>query len=173
MTRYILVLMAALTLSCEKNDDDILFIIPFPNLDFTIQAGLNPLDTWYFNIDNVPTNAVSLLSGNGIDTAAIQSLVPHVGRLTSVFGDADYQFVYEIAIYLCEAGNQSPKCGKEIFYRFPLPNNPGAFVDLIPNPAEVKDLILRDKVNVQVMLRFVTPPPQFVDSRVDLEFAVK
>ena len=160
-------------MSCNKNDEDILFIIPFPNLDFDIQAGLNPLDTWYFNLDHVPTNALNLFASHNIDTASIQSLVPHTARLTSVFGDADYEFVYEIAVYLCEEGNQQAKCGKEIFYRFPLPNKPGTFVDLIPNPLEVKDLILQDKVNVQVMLRFDSPPPQFVESRLELEFAVK
>ena len=173
MVRYLLVIMAGLALSCNKDDKDILFLIPFQNLDFTIQAGLNPLDTWYFNIDHVPTNALSLFAANNIDTASIRSLVPNTARLTSVFGDANYEFVYEIAVYLCKEGNEEAKCGKEIFYRYPLPNKPGGFVDLIPNPVEVKDLILDDKVNVQVMLRLISPPPQFVESRLEIDFAVK
>lgn len=160
-------------LGCNKEDDTILFEIPFPNLDFTIQAGLNPVETWYFNIDNVPTSALALFAANNIDTAGVRSLVPNTGRMLARFNDAEYDFVYEIAVYLCEEGNQSPKCGKEIFYRFPLPNNPGTFVDLIPNPVEVKSLILKDKVNVQVMMRFISPPPQFIETRLDLDFAVK
>jgi len=173
MSRYVLVFLAVLGLSCNKDDDEILFIIPFPNLDFEIQAGMNPLDTWYFNIDQVPTNGLALLEANNIDTASIKSLVPNTAGLTSVFGDADFDFVYEIAVYLCEEGNHQAKCGKEIFYRYPLPNKPGNYVDLIPNLVEVKDLILREKVNVQIMLRFETSPQQLTESRLELDFAVK
>lgn len=160
-------------LACNKDNDTILLAIPFQNLDFTIQAGLNPLETWYFNFDNVPTNALALFAANGIDTAGVNSITPNTGRLTSIFNDANYEILYEIAVYLCEAGDQDPKCGKEIFYRFPLPNNPGSFVDVIPNPVEVRDLILQEKVNVQLMLRFLSTPPNFMESRLALEFAVK
>jgi len=173
MARIILVFLALTSLSCRKDDLGILFRIPFQPVDFTIQAGLNTLDTWYFNIDNVPTNSLALFQANGIDTASVRSLVPQRARLRSVFDDVNYNFLFEIAVYLCEAGVQTPKCGKEVFYRFPLPNNPGIFVDLVPNPLEVKDLILRDKVNVQVMLRLLSPPPQFIEARLELEFAVK
>jgi hypothetical protein len=173
MQKWAVLFLVAMSLGCRKDNDIILFEIPFPNLDFTIQAGLNPLDTWYFNMDNVPTNALNLFDANGVDTSAYSSLIPNTARLVSVFNDVEYDFVYEIAVYLCEAGNQSPKCGKEIFYRFPMPNNPGSIVDIIPNPLEVGDLLLSERVNVQVMLRFISPPPQFVESRLNIDFVVK
>jgi hypothetical protein len=173
MRKWAWILLAMAGLSCNRDNNSFLFEIPFPNLDFTIPAGLNPLDTWYFNIDNVPTNALALFSANGIDTASVRSLVPNTARMLSLFNNVDYDFVYEIAVHLCEQGDQTPRCGKEIFYRFPLPNNPGPFVDLVPNPVEVGSLILKDKVNVQVVLRFISPPPQFVETRLDLGFVVK
>ncbi|MBK8489880.1 MAG: hypothetical protein IPL49_02985 [Saprospirales bacterium] len=173
MQKWALIFLGIVGLACNKNNDTILLDIPFQNLDFTIQAGLNPVDTWYFNMDHVPTNALALFAANGIDTAGVNSITPNTGRLTSVFGDANYKFLYEIAVYLCEEGNQAPKCGKEIFYRFPLPNDPGPFVDVIPNPVELKQLMLQQKVNVQVMLRFISPPPTFIESRLELDFGVK
>ena len=173
MYKWAFLFLVATGLACNKNNDNILMEIPFPNLDFTIQAGSNPLETYYFNIDHVPTNALSLFSVNGIDTAGVNSITPLRGRLTSVFNDADYDFLYEIAIQLCEEGDHESRCGKEIFYRFPIPNKPGSFVDVIPNPVEVKPFILKEKVNVQVILRFISPPPAFIDSRLELDFGVK
>ncbi|MCB0675237.1 MAG: hypothetical protein KDC30_00970 [Saprospiraceae bacterium] len=173
--KQILLLVAVLaTLSCNKLDKGVLFSWPIPQLEFTIPAGLNIAQAYYFNLENVPTNALGLLSTYSVDSSQVQSITPATARITSIFGNVSYDFLFEVSIMLCEPGDSSPNCGYEIFYRVPIPEGTGAFLDLIPNQNDIKDLLLQETVNIQVKLaQLRAPSPQFVESRMELTFNVK
>lgn len=144
-----------------------------PNLNISIPAGLNTLETWYVNLDEVPTGIATQLAANGMESSQVKSIVPAQARLVSIFGDQDYNFVFEVVIYLCNAGATSDECGSEVFYRVPVPENTGLIVDVIPNEFDVKSYLLQEEVNIQLAFRFRQPPPQFVDTRVELTFGVR
>ncbi|MCB0641752.1 MAG: hypothetical protein KDC44_08945 [Phaeodactylibacter sp.] len=159
-------------LSCGK-EEDFLFNLPFPVLNFTIPAGVNTLESHYFNIDSVPTNLINVALAQNFDPGAISAVRPREARLQSLFGNVDFDFVFEMTIQLCEVGDKTPNCGREIFWRQPVPENIGSFIDLIPNENDVKEMLEKDMVNIQVklaQLRFTSPT--FIEAQLSLDFSV-
>jgi hypothetical protein len=173
MKQFALLLLLVSVWGCKKPGDDARFFIPFRGLDFTIPAGVNPLEAQYFNINDVPTNTLTFLDGNGMDLDEVTSILPVNASITSIFGDANYDFAFEISINICEAGVTDPNCGREAFWRQPVPENIGTFVELNANTSDIQDLLKEEKINIQIkigQLRGTTT--QFVESRLEMDFAV-
>ena len=159
---------------CKNKDKDVLFQQPFRGLEFTIPAGINPFEAQYFNIDSVPTNALALFSSFGIEASEIQSIVPATARINSLFGNVDYDFILELSVNICPAGDKTPNCGFEAFWRDPVPEAIGSFVDMAANNTDLQELLKQDMVNVQVKLaRLRGTSPQFVESILEMDFDVR
>ncbi len=160
--------------SCKKENLS-LFTIPIVNLNVPISAGLDPNETHFFTIKNVPTNSLALFAARGVDTASIKQIVPRRAQLSAIFGEADLDFMREVEVRICPRGQSDDDyCGKEVFYQDQVPNNVGADLDLFgSNIGDVKELLLADKVDVRVIIRrFWSNPPSF-DMKLDLEFDVQ
>ena len=170
--QWLLLLLILPFLSCEK-EKNLLFNLPFPNLNFTIPAGVNALEAQYFNIDSVPTNLINVAMAQNFDPNQITAVRPASARLQSLFGNVDFDFVFEMTIQLCEVGDKSPNCGREIFWRQPVPQNVGDFVDLIPNENNVLEMLEKDMVNIQIKLaQLRATSPTFIEAQLNLDFSV-
>jgi hypothetical protein len=160
--------------ACSKEDQRVLFEIPFRNLDFTIPAGINPFEAQYFTLSNVQTNAKDLISGFGYSEEQVTSIVPVSARIFAPFDNVDFDFVFEVSVRICDAGDTSPNCGSEIFWRQPVPENIGNFIDLIPNELDVMERLMKENVSIQIKLaQLRDTSPQFINARLEMDFEVR
>ena len=160
--------------SCNKNREDILFPFPIQDIDFAIPPTASTFQVHYFNLENVDTNHEGLFSSNNVDEMSDIRIVPLESSLNVLIGNIDYDFIEQMSIRICDPGDVSQNCGVEIFWRQPVPLNVGSILDLIPSDIDVKRYLIQDKINIQVKLELLRQnPPQFVETRLFLDFAVK
>lgn len=170
----LLLLLPLLFSNCKKEENPTLFDIPLPNIDFEIPPTASSFEVHYFNINNVVTNKEGLFSANNISESDAVAIVPKTGSLRSITNNIDFEFIEQMSIRICDEDDLSQNCGTEIFWRQPVPNNVGSILDLVPSDIDIKQYLLQEKVNIQVKLeRLRANPPQFVETRLVLDFAVK
>ena len=175
MERIALFLAVALVLFSCKKDDPPLFVIPIPNLSFQVDATFQPPFTYYIPINNVATNAFNVLAAKGVDTSQIKSIRPGKAYFSVVFAESDLNFLDAVSVRICPVGVNSENCGQEVFYRDPVPFKPGFDLDLVPsNVNNIREVILKDKVNIQVKFeRLRSFPERTFSIRLDMDFEVR
>jgi hypothetical protein len=175
MKNIAIVLLLTLPFFSCKKDDPPLFVIPIQNLSFTVDPTIQPPFTYYIPINDVLTNAQNVLQGYGLDASGVSSIRPGKATLSVIFAESDLNFIDAVSVRLCPLGNNGENCGQEVFYREPVPFNPGFELDLVPsNVDDVQDFVLPDQINVQVKLeRLRGFPERAFDIRLDMEFEVR
>lgn len=173
MYRYFAFVLLLGLLSCQK-EPQVLFQVPVRGLEFTIPAGANPFEAQYFNFDSIPAADLISAASGAYDPNAVPTIRPFQAQVEAFFGNVDYDFIQEISVNLCPVGVKSPNCGREIFWRSPVPFNSGSILDLIPNENDVKEELLAGWVNIQFkIVRFRDSPNTFVESILSIDFAAK
>ncbi len=169
-----ILLLSLYFFSCKK-DDSALFTIPVQNVTFGVDATIQPPFTYYIPINNVLTNAQNVLQGHSLDASEVHSIRPGRATLSVIFAESDLNFIDAVSVRLCNLNNNEENCGQEVFYRDPVPFNPGFELDLVPsNVNDVQDFVLPDQINVQVKLeRLRGFPEHSFDIRLDMEFEVR
>ncbi len=176
MKNFSIFLLAALFFfSCKKEEAPSLLRIPVTNLKFSVDQTYQPGFEYFIPINNVKTNAMNLLNARGIDTTTINSIRPGRATLTALFNQSDLNFIDAVSIRLCPLGEDKENCGQEVFYRDPVPFQPGIDLDLIPsNVNDIRDFVLPDNINVQVKFERLRSFPQgSFDIILDMEFYVR
>ncbi|MCB0519851.1 MAG: hypothetical protein H6577_11545 [Lewinellaceae bacterium] len=177
MNKFSILLVALpFFLSCKKESTPPLLRIQVKNLQFTVDAAnVQPPFTPYIPIPDVRTNALSLLAANGIDTANIQSIRPGRATLSVFFNEDQLNFIDALSIRLCPLNENEINCGREAFYRDPVPIDAGFDLDLVPsNVNDLRELVLQDRINVQVKFeRLRDSPNGTFDINLDMEFEVR
>lgn len=144
------------------------------NMQFTIEAGINPSLTHYIPINNVKINALAQLDAAGIDTANIKSIRPRQARLKVLFGNGDLDFIDAISIRLCPQEQNEINCGREAFYRDPTPFGIGQELEVDAGTAnDIRELVFLKTINVQVKLeRLRDIPTSAFEVQVEMDFDV-
>lgn len=168
-----LLALPLLLTTCRPDTPTFLFEYPLPDQQLEIPAGLNVFGQYYFNFDPVPTFIDGLLSSHQIDTAAIKAIVPGQARLVAVYPDGDFSFIARVSLRLCRTGDGTDKCGIEVFWRDPTPEQPSATLDLVPHSVNVKDYLLDDQVRLQLILEQLRDISPAVEARLQVEFRVE
>jgi len=166
--KIIFFLSLVLITSCEK-DELGLFEMSYME-DFTIQAGLNTFDAWYFELKNIDSNTDNYLSTFGFDRSEITKVDPKSARLVTLFSDVEYRFVQEVSVRLYQ---DDPGDYQEIFYRENVPFNTKGEIGLLPTLVDAKEKLTQEKFNIQIRMEFRETPPEFVESRIEFDFIVK
>jgi len=165
-------LLAVVFISCRKdNERSFIFEMEYP-VDFTINAGIGPYVSHYFEVQGVQTFADSLFAFHDVDPTTIESILPRKGRLISVFSDVEYDFIKNIEVELYDEVNGSI-LRLPAYYRDPVPEKTGDQVDLVSEEVDLKDFILKDKMNFRVKLQLYGAAPKTIESRLILTFAVR
>jgi hypothetical protein len=172
ITLYLL--LATIVVSCEKEDPP-LFTIAMYNLLFQVDPTLQPPFTYYVPINDVKTNALSIIKGNGFDTSRMKNIRPLRASFNVIFDDSDLDFIDVVSVRICPQGVNTQNCGREVFYRDPVPFKPGNDLNLVPsNIDDIRDILLKEKVNVQVKFeRLRGFPTKTFSIRLDMDFGVR
>ena len=168
--RYIVVFLFIPILFSNCGDDEIIQFRMEYRQDFEISAGLNPFEVWYFEINNVDSNAADYFSTFDVQQSDVTAINPGSAQMSLIAASNDYDFIEDISVrmYL-----EDPAVYKEIFFRDNLPNDNSRVLDLIPTLVDVQDWIVEDSYNILVRIQFRQAPPEFFDNRLDFDFLVK
>ncbi len=172
---FLLLLGIAFLTACKKDGPQTLLTIALPPQTFTVDPSLNAFLTHYLTIGNVQSTALNALQSSNLDTAAIQAIVPSRATVSVLFGGQRLNWIRAMSIRLCPSNEQDPNCGREIFWRDPVPENAGSSLGLNPSAIDdISNLLLQDRVNIQIKLEQLrSNPPATMDIRVELEFDVQ
>lgn len=171
----LLLAISTLFFSCKKEEVAPRLRIPVTNLRFTVNATLQPPDTYYIPINHVKPNALALILAKGLDTAEIKSIRPGRATLSVIFGESKLDFLDAVSIRLCPVGQNEPNCGREAFYRDPVPYKTGYDLDLVPSDVlDLRELVLLPDLNIQVKIeRLRGFPNGTFDVNLDMEFDLR
>jgi len=163
-----LLILPLLFANCDEEEPS-LFRVNYEE-EFQIAAGLSIFNVWYFEINNIATNWDDYLTANNRSETEITSITPRSARMTAIFSGADYEFIRRISVRLYKNEIEDYQ---EIFYREDVPLNTGGILDLIPTLVDVDKKIMEEEMNVVIRMEFREAPPEFIETRLALEFNVR
>lgn len=163
--------------NCQK-DDPALFTITIPLTDFNISNTFQPFEEHYIPGNNglpVFVNVTQQFEDAGYDIADINKILPLRAQLSANFNEARLDFIQAMSIRVCQSVGSDNICDQEVFYRDPLPENPGFAVNLIPSAvSDVKEVLFTDNLFIQLRLEnLYFSPSQNFSVRLDMDFEVK
>ncbi|MDP4711071.1 MAG: hypothetical protein NWR67_09280 [Saprospiraceae bacterium] len=144
------VLMLVLS-TCAKDSREKLFELRFNNLQFTIPAGLNTFQSYYFPFSPLATNIQPQLDAFNLTAADIGGIYPAYARITALDNNIDLNFIDEVSIRIC--GINEANCRLEVFYLEPVPFNAGRELRLQPGLADGQSILLDENFKIEVVLR--------------------
>lgn len=161
---YILLMIAAMGSSCGS-ESPTLFTMPM-EVNFTIPAGLNTIDTHYFEFDNVPTFYRNYVNANN------ETFVDHInsGRaeINARLDNIDWGMLRIVEVHILDPQDRDRT--KLAFYEDQIRFSNAGELRLLSAIPEFKDVILNDFVTVQLRLAFRRVPTQQIDGRLTMNF---
>lgn len=164
----VLLFVLLTSFSCRKNDDRVRFDMLYPEVYFTIPAGLNPFLIHFIELRDLPVNRAFYFDLNKVTDSTQVRIVPRSARIGSLFADVDFEFVERISILVADA--EKPDQFYEIYYRDPVPLNIGPFLDLVPTLLDLQQVVKSDRIHLRIRMQLRAPSPVFVESRLDYSF---
>lgn len=161
------VIVALAIIGCKANDRTELFEVA-QVVDFTIQPGLNVVETHFFLIGPLTSPYRAQIEATAADTADVGSIEPKYCDLRTVFSDVELDFIRAIEVYVFDPFD--PNFRREVFYLDPVPQNTKTVLRPFPGLSDVKEIISQPTYGIEIRLRFWYPTPQELDMRLSMEF---
>lgn len=137
--------------------------------DFVIPAGLNPFDTHYFRLKDIPIG--TYMSARNLTANDLKAIEPNTANLINIFaGTANYDFIREVAI---DIYTDDENAGKEIFWYSPVPENTGDNLGVIPALGDAKPYLTGTTFNILIKLELRRAPLQNIDTEFRFSFGAK
>lgn len=162
---FLLMLFALANFRCEK--EPLGFDMTYTK-EFEIFAGLNPFDTHYFVIYDIPSDTTAFFTVNNVTKDNIKVITPKSMRMTAIFANVSYAFLNEVSVWIVSPDD--PDDRKEIFYRDQIPLNEDGVLDLIPSLSDVSEYIYKGSYHLEVRLKLNSTTTQSIDTRLDYRF---
>ena len=132
-------------------------------VDFTIDPGLNTIDTHVYTIRDVPSLLSDYAAINGVIVDSIKSGAPNRATLTTVFQNINYDFLDQMSVWMFSSSN--PSDNQEIFFIDFVELNEDNEVRLLSSLANVIDYLREGKFDIEVRLRLRSFSPAEINSR--------
>ena len=169
MSKYcILLLFLLATLGGCDNVPEPLFTMRL-EADMVIPAGLNSFDTHYIYIRDVPTRVANYFNGP-FSEEGIEQVYPEQAVLSSLFVAIDWAIIREISIRAISSAD--PSINEEIFYHNRINNSQVKELPLLSSLPDVKDILLQERLTLEVRLNLRNSTPAEIESRLTMNFAV-
>lgn len=153
--------------NCKK-DDSVLFEMLYAE-NFTIPAGINPFDTHYFVLKDIPVG--TYLSSRNLTADMLNSIEGRAATLINIFaGSGSYDFIQEVSIRIYADDEND---WKETFWHFNVPENTGDNLGVPPVTGDVKSYLGGTTFNIVVQLKLRRTPVQSIDTELRFSFGAK
>lgn len=163
-----LLILTSITFNSCDNTPEPLFTMRL-EADMVIPAGLNSFDTHYLYIRDVPTRIANYFSGP-FNEEGIEQVYPEQAVLSSLFVAIDWAIIREISIRAISSSD--PSINEEIFYHNRITNSQVKELPLLSSLPDVKDILLQERLTLEVRLNLRNSTPAEIESRLTMNFAV-
>ena len=153
------------SLSCG-DDVEPLFQLVY-DVDFTIDPGLNTIDTHVYTIRNVPSFLEDFALANNVNPDSIVSAAPNRATITTIFQNIDYNFLDQLSVWMVSVNN--PNDSREIFFLDFVDLDEDSEVRLLSSIANVIDYLREGSFNIEVRLRLRSFSPAEINSRLSFD----
>ena len=140
-------------------------------LDFTIQAGLNTVETHFFVNPALSSFFEERLDDQNLSIEDIASIEPKFAQLSTIFSDKDLDFIRRFELRVFDPFD--PEFSREIFYLDPVPNNTRTVIRPFPGLSDVKDLVTQTTFGVEIRLTFRRITNQSHDMRLRFDLSAR
>jgi len=172
--RHVLVAVAGiatLALACKRDDRQRIFEMNYPNIAFTIPAGLAPgVIPKTLVLDDFSSNLRYYLDTYQTDTSALAAIQPFAAQITAL-DFSNLNFIEEISVRMCPQGSASCTRAEEIFYIDRLGiERVGAQIKLLPTLIDAKRLLAKDRFKLEIWFYLYRVSPQAIPCRLEMSF---
>jgi hypothetical protein len=170
--RYLtlLLLFPLVLISCKGDQRQKLFEMAFPNITFTLPAGLSGILPRVFELDNLPSNIAFYLKNASTDTTAISGILPTSATIYALDASTDFNFVREVSVRVCKAGSAVCTPADEVFYAENILNRSGGKIRLIPTEGNARRRLVKDRFKLEILFYIGNVSTFNVNSRMEMYF---
>ncbi len=154
--------------SCQKDEVEFIDILTML-IQIEIPAGLNSIETHYFEYLDEPTRISAILQANNLTEDEISFIRPRSATLRSLATRERFDFIQQSFI---EIGSRSEDF-IECYFVDRIPNNEDAVLDLIPNEVNMQSRMTEDFVNIRLAILTKRPSPSTFRAEMELTFFVQ
>ena len=160
-----ILLILPLFISNCKKEEPVLFEMLYAE-NFTIPAGINPFDTHYFRIKDIPVG--TYLSSRNLTADQMNSIKPRAANLLNVLaGSAAYDFIQEVSVRIYTDNEND---WKEIFWHFSVPEETGDNLGIPPTLEDARSYLGGTTFNIIIQLKLRRAPLQSIESQFRFSF---
>lgn len=172
--RYLIsFVIIGLLAACRGDNREVLFDLIYPNIVFTIPAGLSAgAVPQVLEFDNFESRIDDYLREYNADIETIDAIRPAQATMTAIDNDGDYAFLGGISIRVCPRNTESCREAEEVFYLEgrDLYRRAGSTVDLLPTLINAKRQLKEERVKLEIWLFLNEVSPTSIRTRLDLQF---
>lgn len=166
---WVILFLAVGMMSCKKDRRQQLLIM-HEFVDFTIQPGLNNIDTHIYTFSPKFSTLQSRLAQAGYTLDDVVSIEGRRATLSGVFGDVDLDFIHRVSLLIYDPSN--PQNRQEFFYMDPVPFKSKTEIDLFPGISNINEWLERDYFGLELRLNFRQISPSLIAMRLEYEVQV-
>ena len=128
------------------------------SVEFVVSnSDVNPLLTGTLTIPNVATFISQNAAANGVALEDIKSITPGRAVMSASFQNLDLSFLEEVSVQVVSKTGDSNVA--EIFYLNNIPFNEDASTNLFGSLGELKDIMIEDIIDMQIVFDYRTVIP--------------
>lgn len=166
MKNLLYLLLLPLLFSNCKDGCTVLADMPYTR-QIDIPAGLNPLQSHYFVIENIPNQKNSIFDASNLTDEDISEIKGKSARFSTIFNGPKYDFIREVSIQIY---TDNPDDWSEVFYRTNVQENTGGDLDLIGSLTNIQRHLTGPTFNIVIKIDLRRTNSQAVETRFDFQF---
>ena len=140
-------------------------------VDFTIPAGLNTIETHTFIIKNIQTQFLNQCAIHGIDPQNVQEIFSTFGSFQGKFESVDYSSLSKVQVNAVSATDNNIK--GEMYYHEMLPFNATTELKLLSSTTNLINILKDETFQLEIKLNFKSFPIKSTVTRFKLGYAVR
>lgn len=168
-TIFIFLTTTLILFSQCRRDDDFLFSGQFESR-FVIPSGLNTVLTHYIILENVYTDFSRLSNNVGLNIEDVKSIQASYGRMLTLQGGQDLDFIQDISITLIS--KKDPNIKREMYYSEFVPFVVDEEIKMQSGTAELKEILTEDYVDIEIRLNIRNFVPNAIEAKLDMSYIV-
>lgn len=174
MNKVLFLLISLLVFTSCKQEEE-LFEITYET-EVVFSAGISQFEAHFQDMFGINTMSEALLVANNRTEEEIMAIVPKQAELINIQSSESLDFIRNISIRIFDGNAFDPTNVTnitEVFFRENIPQDRRSFINLLPSLADVKDRLFEDRFNISVRSELRVPPPNTIEARLRITFAVQ
>ena len=168
---YFILLFGIVQVHCKKTERGFQMLYhSTPNTQFDIPVGLDIFASYYFPVNNIPSDTAAFFASNNITSKQLGRITPSTMSLRAVYQDGSYDYISSVEVSIFDPAR--PNLTEQIiFYNDNVLPNTGTQIILIPNDVDVTPFIVQGKTfSFRTRIRLRETPQRTITTGWNMNF---